>query len=352
MSTAPTRATATAASPSPAHRSRLPPAPTPELRRPSDLRALLTRAWRANPWLTAIALAHVGITLVALTGLAGDPRVITGQPAWMKPLKFSLSITIYTGTLAWLLTYLAHRPRWVRAISIATAVGFVVEIVAILIQVARGTTSHFNFTTAFDAALFSAMGIFVIVIWLANLAAAALMLRRPFAEPAFAWGVRLGLAVALFGAGLGFFMTSAESPAQREARAQGLDHPIQGAHAVGVEDGGPGLPVLGWSTEGGDIRAAHFVGMHALQLLPLAGWWLARRRRRLAWLSRSHAGALSILLGLGYGGLTALLLWQALRAQPIVAPDTTTLAALIGLAGASILGSAAVVGHAWRQASR
>jgi hypothetical protein len=324
----------------------LEPAPTPDPRSLPTARTLLTRAWAANPWLSAIAIAHVGITVVALVGLAVDPRIITGQPAWMKPLKFGLSVTIYTATLAWLLTYLQHRPRWVRAISIATAVGFAVEIVAIVIQVARGTTSHFNFTTPLDAALFGAMGIFVLVIWLANLAAAALMLRRPFAEPAFAWGVRLGLIVALFGAILGFIMTSAESPAQREASRRGLASPTAGAHAVGVEDGGPGLPVLGWSTEGGDIRVAHFVGMHALQLLPLAGWWLARRRRRSAWLSSRHAGVLAIVLGLGYGGLTALLLWQALRAQPLLTPDALTLGALAALAAAVAASTVGTVMHA------
>jgi hypothetical protein len=111
---------------------------------------------------------------------------------------------------------------------------------------------------------------------------------------------------------------------------------IAGAHSVGVEDGGPGLPVLGWSTAGGDLRVPHFVGLHALQMLPLLGWALARPWAARRWSERRRVALVSV-GGAAYLGLLALLTWQALRGQSIVAPDLLTLGALALLAGGTAL---------------
>jgi hypothetical protein len=112
---------------------------------------------------------------------------------------------------------------------------------------------------------------------------------------------------------------------------------------VGVEDGGPGLPLTHWNTSGGDLRVGHFVGLHALQAMPLVGWLLRRRRARR--LGDGHRTALTWIAGLAYLGLTVLLLWQALRGQPLLAPDATTLAALGALLGGAALAVAAVLAH-------
>ncbi|HET9224050.1 MAG TPA: hypothetical protein VFO07_16170 [Roseiflexaceae bacterium] len=305
-----------------------------------DPRAALRRAWAANRSLTFLGLAMLLTLLVSLIGIVVDPRVITGAPAWLKPTKFAISIAIYSFTLLWLLTFVQGHPRLVRLVGVATAISFVVEMVVVVLQVVRGTTSHFNVGTPLDEMLWSTMGSFVIVIWLMNLLAATLLLKQRLPDPALAWALRLGLLLTLVGAASGFLMTR---PTPRQLDALQADQPVSsiGAHSVGVEDGGPGLPVTGWSTTGGDLRVAHFVGLHALQALPLVGWLLTLRRARR--LGRGQRIALVWIAGIAYLGLMLLLIWQALRGQPLVAPDATTLAALGGLAGATALAVAGVL---------
>src|SRR5215204_7749867 len=100
-------------------------------------------------------LAMLVLDAIALLGLIVDPRVITGAPVWMKPLKFATSIAIYGATLLWMLTFIPDRPRLVAAISWGVFLGFGVEMALIVMQVLRNTTSHFNVATSFDAAMFS-----------------------------------------------------------------------------------------------------------------------------------------------------------------------------------------------------
>ncbi len=299
-----------------------------------DPRPALGRAWATDRLLTLVALAMLVTLVGTLVGLAIDPRVITGAPAWLKPAKFAISISIYSFTFLWLLGFVRGHPGLVRLAAVVTAIGFAAEMLIIGGQVVRGTTSHFNLGTPLDEFLFARMRDFIIAVFLMNLLVGVLLLRQRLPDPVFAWGLRLGLIVSLVGMGVAVLMT-VPIPAMRAA----FDAGFGGAHSVGVPDGGPGLPLVGWSTEGGDLRAPHFVGLHALQVMPVVGWLLARRR--FDWLSTGGRLALVWTAGLTYLGLVLILTWQALRGQSIVAPDATTLTAL----GVLVAGAAtAVVG--------
>jgi hypothetical protein len=305
----------------------------------SPRRELTVEAWRRNPPLVALVLAMLIVAGVALLGLVVDPRVITGAPAWMKPLKFAVSIAIYGATLLWMLRFIPDRPRLVAAISWGVFLGFGIEMVLIVMQVLRDTTSHFNVATPFDAAVFTAMGAAISAMWLLNAIVAFLLARRRFAEAPIVWGVRLGLIAGLLGMAVAFLMTQ-PTPEQAAQLAATGSASIVGAHAVSVADGGPGLPVVGWSTVGGDLRVPHFVGLHGLQVLALLGLALARfAPARLPMRDRSRLVGIAAAFWIA---LTLLLTWQALRGQSVIAPDALTLVAL-GLLFAVTAGTSGAV---------
>lgn len=302
---------------------RLPNKRLATLRTPLD-RALL-RSWPL-PIFGGVMLLTFVATLV---GIVADPRVITGVPVWVKPAKFAISVSVYCFTFAWLLGFVENHPRLVRLMANVTVISITVEMIAIITQAARGTTSHFNNTTPFNSLVWMAMGSFITLVWTMNLLLAILLLRQRMTDRAFAWSLRLGLLISSVGMAVAFLMVR---PTPEQIAAVTNHGPrILGAHSVGVADGGPGLSFLGWSTVGGDLRIAHFAGLHAMQVLPFLGWMASRRKGVLRFLTDTDRLALIWTGGLAYLGAVALLTWQALRGQSVVHPDATTIAAGVAL---------------------
>jgi hypothetical protein len=297
--------------------------PTSTLEPSTGARALLARMWQASPPLTAVGALMLAAAGASLVGLLVDPTVITGAPAWLKPFKFAVSTAVYSLTLAWIFTYLADRPRVRRVVGWATAIVFVLEVAIIDLQAWRGTTSHFNSATALDRTLFIIMGAAIFMQTAISVAVAVALWRHRFTDRSLGWALRLGMILTIAGAMTGPLMTR-PSPAQLAHARAGGELTIIGAHSVGGPDGGPGLPVTGWSSEHGDVRVPHFIGLHALQALALLA--LALRR----WRRPEPLRVRAVLVGAAsYAALFLLLLWQALRGQSVVAPDATALASLL-----------------------
>lgn len=299
------------------------------------------RLVRLHPPLIITALAMLVLTVVSVAGLIFDDRYLNGVPIWLKPLKFTISIAIYTVTIAWFISLLDRGKRAANAMGTVVAAGLFIEMVVIAFQAARGRMSHFNYETTLDTVLWITMAVSIVLVWLATLWLAVLVLIQRVADRPQSTAIRMGLVIALFGLAIGFLMTMATS--EQRASMQAGDPPtIIGAHNIGVPDGGPGLPLVNWSTEGGDLRAAHFIGMHALQALPLLALLLAYLSGRI---TRLHDEMLRtrliIVAGATWAAFTALIMWQALRGQPLTGPDALTL----GVAGAIVV--AALAGLAW-----
>jgi hypothetical protein len=167
------------------------------------------------------------------------------------------------------------------------------------------------------------------------MAVAVALWRRQLDDRALGWALRFGVTITIVGAMTGGLMTRPTS-AQLSAARAGDRMTIAGAHTVGAPDGGPGLPVTGWSTNHGDLRVPHFFGLHAMQALPLLALALARRR-----VTERARVRLVIAWSASYAALFVILLGQALRGQPLAGPDALTLALLGSWTVATILGTAA-----------
>jgi hypothetical protein len=276
------------------------------------LRNGLATLWRAEPLLTGSGLFLLALLIPAAIGLWVDPRLITGVPAWLKPAKFAISTAIYVLTLAWVFTYLPEWPRTRRLVGRTTAVVLIGELAIVNLQAWRGTPSHFNVGTPLDAALLAVMGIGILIQTAASVAVAVALWRQRFTDRALGWALRLGMTLTIIGAMTGGLMTR-PTPAQMTAvRATGR-MPTVGAHTVGAPDGGPGLPLTGWSTRNGDVRVPHFVGLHALQILPLVTLLLFRRR------TESTRLRLTLIVAAVYAAVFVALLVQAMRGLPLLA---------------------------------
>jgi hypothetical protein len=292
-----------------------------------------------------IGLAVVMAVLTVVTGVLAivDPREILGQNAWFKPLKFVLSTGVYAVTFAWLIGQVGRFRRAADLLGALAAVGLLVEIVIIAGVAATGTTSHFNVATPLNGALWTVMAGSIVVVWLASGAVGVTVALSPGPDAARNLAVRGGVILAMIGLGLAFLMTSPTVEQLEDFRG------VVGAHAVGVADGGPGLPFLGWSTEGGDLRIPHFVGMHALQAIPLGLLGLELLSRRVAVLRVERVRFRLVLIGaLAFAAMLAIITWQALIGEPIVRPSAPILFAGVATAVGTAVSAGAVLAVARR----
>ncbi|OLT25872.1 hypothetical protein BJF83_22285 [Nocardiopsis sp. CNR-923] len=282
------------------------------------------------------AAVLAGLVLaVALVGIAVDDRVVVGEPVWSKPARFALSIAVYTVTLAWLLSWTR---RFGHRLGAVIAVLVTVELAAVVVQAVRGVRSHFNVATAVDAVVFNAMGAVILTVWALNVVMAAVLVRGPVGDRVMARAVRWGMAVTLAGMPVALLMSRA-TPEQAAALAEGGSDVI-GAHTVGAPDGGPGLPLVGWSTVAGDLRVSHFLGIHGIHVMILVALVVGSvARYRAEPPSEAARVRLVGVAGAVYAGTFGLTVWQALRGQSVVAPDAWTLAVAGALLFCAVAGS-------------
>jgi len=289
----------------------------------SRLSRAFSKLWSAQPVLVALVAFSSLCLLVSLSGVIFDSRLIGGEHAWIKPLKFSISLTTYGITLIWFSVFITSHKVFFRRICLSSFVGTVVELSAIIMQAARGTTSHFNTATAFDHAVFWLIAAAIMPVAFGTLAVFIMLIREKDLPPVLGVSLRWAAILTVIGFIPGLLMLLPEATQDFITHAKQFD--------------GPGLPLIGWSTVGGDLRVAHFVGIHALQVMPIIGYLIMKSCYKLSVLRQE---LLVAIFGIMYFGVIALLTSQALSAESVAAPSAHTLAcfvliAVFGLASSS-----------------
>ncbi len=277
------------------------------------------QARQQEPLLWWWGIAQLALVPIALVAMALDPRTVDGVDNWLKPTKFLIGGGIYCLTVALLLLPLTPgRPR--TYIRRATAIALAIEHLIISTQAARGVPSHFARSLDLNGLAYAIMGWAIAALTIAAVVLFVRYLRDPAVRtlPApLLLSIRIALAISLLGSIAGGAMS-------------GINSHSVGADNLEAATEPEGLPLVGWSTQHGDLRPAHFAGLHAIQVVPAMGWWMSRpspshRAHRISAIAGVGAGMPNAsraplvavwLAGLAYGTLVLALFATALLGIP------------------------------------
>lgn len=261
------------------------------------LRQLLRTVKSESPILYGIVKVHVIFTIISIIGLIVDERTLLGVNVWIKPLKFSISGVIYILTVGFLITLYPYSKKKKNIINAIVSWTMLIEIGIILCQGARGVQSHYNISTPLDAILYASMGILVAINVLIMLLFVIDTIRLKLkVKKSMQLAILLGWVILVIGSWIGGQMIK------------------QLSHNVGVVDGGAGLPLVNWSTIGGDLRIGHFFGLHGLQIIPLFALWVSHKWK----ISNRNQVIAVVIFGLVYASWIGFIFYQAKQGIPLI----------------------------------
>jgi hypothetical protein len=234
--------------------------------------------------LLCLALSLIFITLTKFT----DTQVYNVN-AWYKPFKFAFSTFTFAWAMAWYCYYLPDFNIKLFNWSVIILLGF--EIVYIALQASKGQLSHYNLSTPVYTFLYSMMALAATLVTVYTAYVGFLFFNNSFPDlPAYyVWAIRLGISLFVLFSFEGFLMGSRLN------------------HSVGGLNDNSNWFIMGWSKTVGDLRVAHFIGMHALQVLPFLSYYFLKSTKA------------TLILSILYGCLALATLYQALNGKPLFA---------------------------------
>ena len=212
--------------------------------------------------------------------------------AWYKPFKFAFSTFLFAWAMAWYCYYLPDFNIKLFNWTVIVLLGF--EIFYIAFQASKGQLSHYNVSTPVYSTFYSLMALAASAVTLYTAYIGILFFKHDFPNLPnhYLWAIRLGIIIFTIFSFEGFAMGSRLN------------------HSVGALNDNSNWFILGWSKTVGDLRVSHFIGMHALQVLPILSYYVLKNTK------------LTIGLSIAYGLLALLTLIQALQGRPLINQKT------------------------------
>ena len=241
-----------------------------------------------NEYLFYFGLLCVIISIVCIILTKTTSTEIQGVNAWFKPLKFAISIGLFSWTMAWYCYYLSNFNVTPFNWTVITLFGF--ELIYIIFQASKGQLSHFNISTPTYSLLYSLMGLAAVLVTLYTAYIGLLFFTQSFPDlpKYYVWSIRLGILIFVIFSFEGGLMGSRMN------------------HSVGAINDNSNWWIVGWSKTVGDLRVSHFIGMHALQLLPLLSFYIFKNLK------------MTIVISIFYRLLATSTLVQALNGKPLI----------------------------------
>jgi hypothetical protein len=232
-------------------------------------------------------LICLGLALLFLILTRVTTAQVQGVNAWYKPFKFAFSVLLFSWAMSWYCHYLSNFNSSPFNWTIIILLGF--EILYIAFQAGKGQLSHFNISSPTYSLLYSLMGLAATLVTLYTAYIGALFFTQSFSDLPlyYIWAIRLSILIFVIFSFQGFLMGSRMN------------------HSVGALNDNSNWFIIGWSKTVGDLRVSHFIGMHALQVLPLLSFYIFKNTKA------------TVIISVLYLLLATYTLAQALKGKPI-----------------------------------
>ncbi len=252
------------------------------------------------PQMTALAIFLALMMVPTLGAMALDERLHNGINIWIKPFKFDVALFMYVATLAVFARWIPQDSRqkaWFKIFNWVVVIAILFEIIWIKGAAAAGTSSHFNIASPLMTAAYTFAGLAAVTLTCGSLVYGFLIYRNKDT------GLSNAMHFAIWFGSISMTVMTIIVASYMSAQTGHL----VGGNLLDTE----AMPIMGWATDGGDLRVAHFFASHIIHVLPLFVLYTS-------WVFKSENIRATVGVAVLYSAFTFYTLWEAMNGLPFL----------------------------------